>query len=227
MNKRIILLSAITLSIAVIVTYFIISSVPTGPERLSAEQISKIREKYPVITPEFIQTVSILPGTRSYDSYYTESSGLLYVEILDDGVNSSFPEPVPESEVGRELYEKAKKFGDDGTIKIYAHKARVIDSSNGDYAKGQQIIIYRRTRFFSIKPLKKGERIITLYDSSVDPEGMVGYFTSAYYYVTSDGYVISSYDEQEAYDYNGLRVDIAFDQMKGDRLEAVNRANSE
>lgn len=228
MKKKVVILLAIFIFVSGLAGVVIYNTILAKPERLTPEQIEALRKEYPIFEPQDSPLMSRSNVKIMLETHYKISEGIVYVEILDDGTDSSFELRPPETEIGKELAEKAARYGGNNTVKTFINKAKIINSSAGDHKKGQEVTLVQRTEFGSVRKFKKGSRIITLYGKTPAPDGMVEYDTVFFYYVTPDGYVISSYEEQEPYVYNGLKAGALFEQMETDRIEAVeNAAESE
>lgn len=179
-------------------------------EKLSEEKVQELRKQYPVydVTAAPFATVVIQPFAEVASHMET----VMDVKVIGD-VNRTYIDL--SGTMPADFEEAIKEKGFSYTAGFLTYQVEVIEDAGGQYDPGD-IVTVSITDVLegAIPTFQKGDRFIFMggYDEEGQNEVGMNYQT---YYVTEDGYALSSFQEEEANCLSGVKaeecVDYIFD----------------
>lgn len=149
-------------------------AVPT--DRLSPEEIEALRETYPLCgTPDIVDGNWNVP----VEEYIERADTFVYGEVRGDV----------------QYYTKDVALM---TVEFYAYTLSVFADSEGLYEKGTEITLHNNMWLKNMMPeLQDGMRILAVFNAGTEDEYRSSFAPSGLFYVTEDGYVLSTFDETD------------------------------
>lgn len=175
-----------------IITVVLIASIfaiAQPEEKLSKEQISALREQYPIYGD--INKISPLIEVAQVKTTLEEIS-----KRADTFIYGEVTEEVP-------VYSKYSY------AQFYGYKLKVISDTENKFSLNDEITIVANTEFKDYNPsLFKGMKVVIPVAESKSQQGKYN-FDVFMYYVTEDGFVLSAFDESKYLDkeYSGIKVE--------------------
>ena len=149
----------------------------TAPtDRLSPEEIEVLRQTYPLCgTPDIVDGYWNVP----VEEYIERADTFVYGEVRGD----------------MQYYTKDVALK---TVEFYAYTLSVLADSEGLYEKGTEITLHNNMWLKNMTPeLQDGMRILAVFNAGTEDEYRSSFAPSGLFYVTEDGYVLSTFDETE------------------------------
>lgn len=169
--------------------------------RLSADEISQLREQYPISGQKAPEMVSIYPEpleniielTKKFHSH-PETFTFVYAEVV--GEVTSFDENIS---TGHSTLDSAyKEHGINLNHEFYEYTLSVIKDTERNHKEGDIITISANMMFIDYYPkLTDGMKIVVPIADYDEPNNTrYGFDNVGMYYITENGYAISAYDEE-------------------------------
>lgn len=196
-NKWTVIAACLCLAIVGVFTNLSHSSKP----RLSEDEISQLREQYPISGQKAPEMVSIYPEpletqielTKKFHSN-PETYTFVYAEVV--GEVTSFDKNMS---TGHSALDAAyKQHGINLNHEFYEYTLSVIKDSERNHKEGDIITIYANMMFIDYYPkLTDGMKIVVPIADYDEPNNTrYGFDNVGMYYITENGYAISAYDEE-------------------------------
>lgn len=176
------------------------SSVPS--DMLSEEEIEALRQKYPIYESMPSDNAAMVSLTQEEFFAYMDTS--VYGTILSGP--SSREILIEESP---DIKEKQEKEGLPATkAKHLTYEVEVIQDAAGRYSKGNTIVISIPARDKEAIPtFQKGDSLVFIGSYSSNRENEIMFSPQGLYYVTEDGYAISSFSEELSTRVSGMKAE--------------------
>lgn len=207
----------LALGIVLLLVFGGVLLIPKSERGLTEEQISTLREQYPVCGIQAPPMMSL--ALRTVKQHKENVDSFVYAEVIGGMTTYTKPFTSGSAEVDHWLQEDVEneKLAMDQLkdAVFYEYTLRVIDDTDGRYEKGEIITIAASMMFYDYFPkLVDGMQVIVpvIRDDKVTSRNWYG--IEGMFYVTEDGYAIAAYDEAGAYYqfrysdeiYSGYRV---------------------
>lgn len=212
LKNRIFIGIAVLLSISLCL--ICLFSLNTKEDRLTDEQISQLREQYPICGIIEPPNVS-LNHNISLEDIIELSDSFIYGKVVGD-YKTYF---VNASTGKTEADKKRKEKGIEDTFEFYEYTLNVIEDTEDKYQKGDVITISDNIIFKDYNPkLSDGMKVIVpvFEGKNVKHPTRRSYSVIGMYYVTDDGYAISAFSEnkQAKKIHSGLKVEEILKQLE-------------
>lgn len=159
-------------------------------QRLSADQIATLRDKYPLYGDMSTVTGSMRYMTMS--EAIEDSNTFVYGTV--EGEMSMYSKYISTGDP--QLDEKRKENGIADTFSYYNYTLFVIEDSEGIYQAGDKIEIESPVALIDFNPhLSDGMKIVVPITRDSESDTLTYFVAEGMYYVTEDGYVLSVVDE--------------------------------
>ena len=171
---------------------FCVSMVNYPEERLSAEQVTELRDQYPVCGKKVPEMITL--RTMEIDEVKNLVETFVYGEVVGDISKYNVT-----TSVGNEaLAEKRSSNGIEDVFEFYEYTISVISDSEGKYSKGDIITIASNADFIDYNPkLSEGMKIVVPVVQDDEKLSRNYYCLEGMYYVTPEEYAIAAFDETE------------------------------
>ena len=208
------ILICILVIIAISLCLICLFSLNNKEDRLTDEQISQLREQYPICGIIEPPNVS-LNHNISLEDIIELSDSFVYGEVVGD-YKTYF---VNASTGKTEADKKRKEKGIEDTFEFYEYTLNVINDTEGKYQKGDVITISDNIIFKDYNPkLSDGMKVVVpvFEGKNVKHPTRRSYSVIGMYYVTNDGYAISAFSEnkQAKKIHSGLKVEEILKQLE-------------
>ena len=145
-------------------------------DRLSPEEIEVLRKTYPLCgTPDLVDGNWNVP----VEEYIERANTFVYGEVQGE----------------------VKYFTDERTIaahEFYSYTLSVLEDSEGIYEKGTEVTLYSNVLLENMTPkLQDGMRILAAFKAETEDEKRSSIPPRSLFYVTKDGYVLSTFNETD------------------------------
>ena len=181
-------------------------------DRLSEHEIQTLREQYPVYDVTAAPNASLI--MKPLEEVAPEMETVMYVKVLGD-IERSYVDLSDTMPVDMVESIKEKGFGFTLTAGFLTYQVEVIDDASGQYAPGDIVTATIPDIVETVIPtFHEGDRFIFMGgpDDEVEDEIDMNF---RMYYVTEDGYALSSFQEEEENRLSGVKaeecVDYIFD----------------
>lgn len=165
-------------------------SVYEANQRLSADQIATLRDKYPLYGD-----MSTVMGSMRYmtmSEVIADHDTFVYGTV--EGEMSMYSKYISTGDP--QLDEKRKENGITDIYSYYSYTISVIEDSEGIYKAGDKIEIESPAAFIDFNPhLSDGMKIVVPITRDSESDTLTYFVAEGMYYVTEDGYVLSAVDE--------------------------------
>ena len=178
--------------------------------RLTEEQISELREQYPLYTENAPPLVDM--DTWSLKQVKANSDSFVYAEVVGDISYYT----VSASTGNEQLDEKRRANGISDEFQFYEYTLTVLGDTSGEYEKGEEITIASNVMFMDYLPkLSDGMRMVIPVSRDPEKPSRSYYQLEGIYYITEDEYAISAFEEKlEPQPLSGMKVDELMQEMK-------------
>ncbi len=178
--------------------------------RLTEEQISELREQYPLYTENAPPLVDM--DTWSLKQVKANSDSFVYAEVVGDISYYT----VSASTGNEQLDEKRRANGISDEFQFYEYTLTVLGDTSGEYEKGEEITIASNVMFMDYKPkLSDGMRMVIPMSRDPEKPSRSYYQLDGIYYITEDEYAISAFEEKlEPQPLSGMKVDELMQELK-------------
>ncbi len=186
------------------------SSEQAEADVLSAEEITALREEYPVYTNAPHNSVR---ADVPFKTILTWFSTATLVEITSPpqyysvSLSGTLPEQLEEKWEDMDLVNRAN---------FYEYEAVVLEDAAGILQPGDVITLSDTMEMKECTPeLKVGQKLLTLLDkaASEKPNRYV-FDREGAYYVTEDDYILSVFEEEKDAQYTGWKADAFLDELR-------------
>lgn len=207
-------LICILVIIAISLCMICLFSLNKQEDRLTNEQISSLREQYPICAIKEPPNVS-MNHNISLEDIIELSDSFVYGEVVGD-----YKTYLVNASTGKdEVDKKRKEKGIEDTFEFYEYTLNVINDTEGKYQKGDVITISDNIIFKDYNPkLSDGMKVVVpvFEGKNVKHPTRRSYSVIGMYYVTDDGYAISAFSEnkQAKKIHSGLKVDELLKQLE-------------
>ena len=194
--KMIAALCACLLSVSLLASCASAPSAPdisADPAPLSAEQVEKMREDYPICTGGASQAsvIPVEPEDLLQDGFHQ-----IYAEV--SGEETAFTRSVTVDDTTEEDFD------------FFEIPLRVLYDPCGKFKEGEEIHLFGNVSFRDGLPaFEEGDRFVALvtditsFHQEQSDFPLVGTMEQGLYYVTDDGHAIAAYEEPEDFQQNG------------------------
>lgn len=180
------------LIISVVFILFTACQYKENTERLSNAQIETLREEYPVCGTKLHPLIDI--QETDFDTSLKRAETFIYCRITDNAVYSK------------------NSYGE-----FFEYPVTVIYDTKNIYKKGEKFTLYANRYFEEYNPsFRKGMKAIVPIKTSESTPSKKGYGIIGSYYVTTDDYALSAFDEEKfsKESLSGLKADEVMKRIK-------------
>lgn len=209
-------ISVIVLVLALAVGFIMLQGKPR--DRLSEQEIAALREQYPICGTKQPDMASL--AMLSLEQSKTLSDSLVYAEVIGDVSTYTIPYTTG-NDLFDEEYREAEKKGEIKPlpdIEFFEYTLRVIDDTEGEYAKEEIISIAANAIFRDYLPkLSNGMRVLVPVTRDKEVNSRSYYTIEGMFYVTEDEYVLAAYPQTRRIStdvFSGLTVRQAMKEWK-------------
>lgn len=178
--------------------------------RLDDKEIQKLRLEYPIMYKGEVNPLMSVDTSKSGIRKIVEGADtFVYCEIIGEPVYRKIFIGTGIAELDKEVFENTEY-----NAVQYHFPIRIISDTEGIFEKGQEITYCYGVTNQDYDPNRAiGEKIvIPIYISGGESKGEFYTSIKGYYYITTEGYAISAFSENNIR-YNGLKVDVLMESL--------------
>ena len=182
------------------------------PERhLTEAQIAELREQYPICGIKIPPLIDMRQATL--EETIEKAETFVYGEVVGD--YTVYYKNV--STGHEELDEKRKENGISDVYEFYEYTITVLDDSEDQLTKGEEITITANSMFMEYNPeFSDGMRVVVPVMQTKGNLSRYYYGVEGTFYITEDGYALSAFDEETRAKkaYSGVKVEDLLEELK-------------